>query len=62
MIKTTPFEMIFIIRDWLGKTVELPLDEDLYYEELMKRVATSRRKTGGKAVFVDIGGTYGGAK
>ena len=47
------------LSDWLGKTVDLPLDEDLYYEELMKRVATSRRKTGGKTVFVDIGGTYG---
>ena len=23
---------------------ELPVDEDVYYEELMKRVATSRRK------------------
>ena len=30
---------------FLGKPVELPIDEDLYYEELMKRVATSRRKT-----------------
>lgn len=45
-----------------GKMVELPLDEDLYYEELMKRVATSRRKTGVKAVFADTRATYGGAK
>ncbi|MBQ2676268.1 MAG: Gfo/Idh/MocA family oxidoreductase, partial [Clostridia bacterium] len=30
---------------FLSKTVELPFDEELYYEELMKRVATSRRKT-----------------
>ena len=29
---------------FLGKPVELPVDEDVYYEELMKRVATSRRK------------------
>ncbi len=45
------------LSDWLGKPVELPLDEDLYYEELMKRVATSRRKTGGKSVVVDMVGS-----
>ena len=30
---------------FLGRPVEIPFDEHLYYEELMKRVATSRRKT-----------------
>ena len=40
-----------------GKMVELPFDEQLYYEELMKRVATSRRKTA-NAVFADTEGTY----
>ena len=47
---------------FLGREVELPLDEDAYYEELMKRVATSRRKTGGSAVFADTKDTYGGTK
>ena len=47
---------------FLGKAVELPLDEDLYYEELMKRVATSRLKTEQAAVFADTSNTYGGAK
>lgn len=45
---------------FLGKKVELPLDEDLFYEELMKRVATSRRKTETQAVFADTSSTYGG--
>ena len=27
-----------------GKTVELPFDEDLYYEELQKRVQSSKKK------------------
>ncbi len=45
------------LSDWLDKPVELPLDEELYYEELMKRVATSRRKTGGKSVVVDVAGS-----
>ena len=45
-----------------GQKVDLPIDEDLYYEELMKRVATSRRKEGGAAVFADTSNTYGGTK
>jgi len=32
------------LSSWLGKTVELPLDEDLFYAELQKRVKTSRRR------------------
>jgi predicted dehydrogenase len=50
------------LSSWTGKTVELPFDEDLYYEELMKRVATSRRKTNVKAVMADTDGSYGGTK
>lgn len=44
---------------WLGKEIELPFDEDLYYEELMKRVATSRRKENVNAVVADTEGSYG---
>ncbi len=44
-----------------GKAVELPVDEDAYYEELMKRVATSRRKENVAAVFADTSDTYGGS-
>ena len=47
---------------FLGKTVELPVDENEYYEELMKRVATSRRKENVTAVFADTSDTYGSKK
>ena len=47
---------------FLGKEVEIPFDEELYYNELMKRVATSKRKVGIKAVFADTSNTYGGSK
>ncbi len=50
------------LSSFTGKTVELPLDEDLFYEELMKRAKTSRRKTTGASVFADTEGTYGGSK
>ena len=47
---------------WTNSTVELPFDDDLYYNELMKRVATSRRKEGVTAVFADTANTYGSKK
>ncbi len=47
---------------WTGGMVELPFDDELYYNELMKRVATSRRKEGVKAVFADTSSTYGSQK
>ncbi len=47
---------------FLGRPVEIPFDEELYYEELMKRVATSRRKTAVQEVVADTSSTYGGAR
>ena len=47
---------------FLGKEVEIPFDEELYYNELMKRVATSKRKVGVKSVFADTSDSYGGNK
>lgn len=44
---------------FLNQEISLPFDEELYYSELMKRVATSRRKTETKAVLADTRGTYG---
>jgi len=45
---------------FLGKAVELPLDDELYYNELMKKVATSHKKEGVKATFADTSKTYSG--
>ena len=47
---------------FLGKMVDLPVDEDLYYEELMKRVATSRRKSNVTEAVADTSGSYAGTK
>ena len=43
---------------WTESKVTLPIDEDLYYEELMKRVKTSRRKTNVVETVADTSGTY----
>ncbi len=50
------------LSSWLDKTVDIPFDEELYYSELMKRAAASKRKTTGKTVFADTSDTYSGNK
>ena len=47
-----------LLSTWLGKTVELPIDDDLYLAELNKRIATGRKKEG-VDVVLDTDGTYG---
>lgn len=43
---------------WLGKEVTLPLDHELFYSELQKRVATSRHKDPVAHVVANTEGTY----
>ncbi len=50
------------LSSFLGKAVDIPFDEQLYKDELMKRVATSRRKIQTEAVFADTSDTYAGNK
>jgi len=45
------------LSSWLGKPVTLPVDEQLFLEELNKRRAVSRIKEG-ESVFSDTTGTY----
>ncbi len=46
-----------LLSTWLGKTVELPIDDDLYLNELNKRIATGRSKEDVNVVL-DTEGTY----
>ena len=50
------------LSSWLGKPIELPIDADLYKEELMKRVATSRRKVNVREFVVYTKGSYNSGK
>ena len=44
---------------FLGKEIELKdFDHDLFYEELKKRIATSRRKENVKEAKVDMGDSF----
>ena len=46
------------LSSWLGKTVTLPVDEDLFYSELSKRAANSRKKTSYIGGVMDTEGSY----
>ncbi len=46
------------LSSWLGHPVDIPFDEDLFYDELMKRVATSRRKVDVQDEVADTEGSY----
>ena len=47
---------------WLGRDIDLDeFDEDLFYSELQKRVATSRRKTNVVEQVADTSDTYAGS-
>ena len=47
---------------FLGKEVTLPIDEELFFEELKKRIAVSRHKESNpvQSAVVDLKGTYSG--
>lgn len=46
------------LSSWLNRTVELPIDEELFLEELNKRRALSKKKDGTESVVFDTEGTY----
>lgn len=46
------------LSDWLGHAVELPVDEEVYYAELQKRVSTSKLNENAVENFVDTRGSY----
>ena len=50
------------LSSWEDKMVTLPIDEDLFYDELMKRVATSKAKTNVVEVTMDTSNSYGSKK
>ena len=43
---------------WTGREVELPFDDDLFYDLLMERVKDSRRKENTQTVISDLSATY----
>lgn len=50
------------LSSWLNREIEIPFDEDLHFEELQKRIKTSKIKTGGTSVFANTADSYAGSK
>ena len=46
-----------LLSAWTDDWVDLPVDADLYYDQLQKRVATSKAKGGGGKTM-DVSGTF----
>jgi len=46
------------LSSFLNKEITIPFDEELYYDELMKRVKTSRRKENIESMVSDTSGSY----
>ena len=51
-----------LLSTWLDKTVSLPIDDDLYYAELQKRIASGREKKNVVEKVLNTAGTYGSGK
>ena len=61
-LNSTALANAMLLSGFLDRAVTLPIDDDLYYEELMKRVATSKAKTVKAVNTTDMSSTFGGAK
>ena len=48
------------LSSWRNEAVILPFDADSYYQELSKRIATSRKKDAVQALTADVANTYAG--
>ncbi len=46
------------LSSWLKQTITLPLDEDKFFEELSKRIKTSKLKKTSSDFVADLSGTY----
>ena len=48
-----------LLSTWTGSWVDIPVDEDLYYEKLKERIASSRhKKKAGEDRTLDVAGTH----
>jgi len=60
-IKGVEIMNAILLSQWLGKAIEMPFDDDLYYDELKKFIAISKPKKKG-SVTLNVSETYGGSK
>jgi predicted dehydrogenase len=47
------------LSSWLGRAVEMPLNEELFFNELTKKIASSKRKNVVSGEVLNIEGTFG---
>lgn len=50
------------LSSFLQKSIDIPFANELFYEELMKRVVTSKKKTNVDEVIADTSNSFKGTK
>lgn len=61
-LNSTQLANAMLLSAFTGRMVDVPIDDELYYTELMKRVATSKKKDNVVEVVADTSTSFGGAK
>jgi hypothetical protein len=46
------------LSSWINDWVELPIDEDLFYEKLKERIDTSTYRKTVRDIVLDVSGTF----
>lgn len=61
-LNSTELANAMLLSAFTDRAVSVPIDDDQYYEELMKRVATSKKKENVVQVVADTSNSFSGAK
>ena len=56
-IRSLTLSNAMYLSQWTGETVQLPVDEELFHQELLKRAAASRHKEV-ETVYTDASSMY----
>ena len=57
-IKGVQLSNAMLLSAWTGEVIDIPVDEDRYYDELQKRVKTSRVKDDSDTRTMDVAGSF----
>ena len=57
-IKGVQLSNAMLLSAWTGEVIDIPVDEDRYYDELQKRVKTSKAKEESETRTMDVAGSF----
>ena len=57
-INSVQLSNAMLLSAWTGEVIDIPVDEDRYYNELQKRVKTSKAKDESETRTMDVAGSF----